>query len=117
MADFAFYYKAFRFVDTRGSFSTQDFRESFSSRAYLEQRLAACFTDDSEEKAFLAQVEVLQSQIKLFIIITHFYWMLWAINMAKVSDIDQTHSFNYFNYGLFRYQQYLKSKQHFSHLY
>lgn len=60
VADFAFYYKAFRFIETKGLvFSEEDLRQSFQSQTYLKERLEASFSDSCEQTAFLEQVESL----------------------------------------------------------
>lgn len=53
-----------------------------------------------EEKADLYK------EVEGFSLVSHFYWGLWALIQAMVSDID----FNYMDYAVLRFEEYKKRK-------
>lgn len=48
----------------------------------------------------------LYKEVEGFSLISHFYWGLWALVQAMVSDID----FNYMDYSILRFEEYKKRK-------
>ncbi|KAI8078200.1 kinase-like domain-containing protein [Gilbertella persicaria] len=51
--------------------------------------------------------EQLFKEVNGFSLASHFYWGLWAMIQAKISDID----FNYMDYAVLRFNEYHKRKQ------
>ena len=63
-------------------------------RSYLEKM-------ESDESP-----EIVYEEVRLFTLAAHYYWCIWALVQAEVSDID----FPYLTYGIKRIKQYYLSK-------
>ncbi|KAI8380906.1 kinase-like domain-containing protein [Radiomyces spectabilis] len=55
----------------------------------------------------IEDLETLYHEVNGFSLASHFYWGLWALVQAMVSDID----FDYMNYAVLRFDEYEKRKQ------
>lgn len=51
--------------------------------------------------------EQLYKEVNGFSLASHYYWGLWAMIQAMVSDID----FNYMDYAVLRFNEYDKRKE------
>lgn len=54
-----------------------------------------------------AEKDHLYKEVEGFSLASHFYWGLWALIQAKVSDID----FDYMSYAVLRFDEYERRKQ------
>ncbi|CAO3649631.1 unnamed protein product [Cunninghamella echinulata] len=59
------------------------------------------------EKPTLKQIDQLYKEVDGFSLASHFYWGLWAMVQAMVSDID----FDYMEYAVLRFDEYDKRKE------
>jgi len=53
------------------------------------------------------KVDLLLNEVKAFVLANHLYWGLWAINQAA---IEGTEGFDYFAYGMNRFNRYFEAK-------
>lgn len=54
-----------------------------------------------------ADKEQLYREVEGFSLASHFYWGLWALIQAKISNID----FDYMEYAVLRFDEYERRKQ------
>lgn len=52
------------------------------------------------------ELEHLYKEVEGFSLASHFYWGIWALIQAKVSDIN----FDYMNYAVLRFNEYERRK-------
>lgn len=52
------------------------------------------------------EVNNLYIEVNAFSLASHFYWTLWGMIQAMVSDID----FNYMEYAVLRFEEYKRRK-------
>ncbi|KAF9107293.1 hypothetical protein BGX27_008800 [Mortierella sp. AM989] len=64
-------------------------------------------SDDSEVSQ--AEVEQLYREVNKFALASHFYWGVWALVQAQLSDID----FDYMSYAVLRFAEYNKRRDEF----
>ena len=60
-------------------------------------------------KNFNLEVEKIFDEVKVCAMLSHYYWILWAVIMSKNSDIN----FDYIHYAYSRYKIYQKLKQNY----
>ncbi|CEG64849.1 hypothetical protein RMATCC62417_01757 [Rhizopus microsporus] len=65
---------------------------------YLTESIGVKPTDEEKEKMYI--------EVNAFSLVSHFYWGLWAMIQAMVSDID----FNYMEYAVLRFNEYYKRR-------
>jgi ethanolamine kinase len=58
------------------------------------------------------ELEQLYLEVNLFALTSHFFWGLWALIQASLSDIQ----FDYMGYAIKRFQRYRDTKQHWFNL-
>lgn len=77
-------------------------------RTYLE---AAASQSEGESKAVVTdeEVEQLYREVNKFALASHFYWGVWALVQAQLSDID----FDYMPYAVLRFNEYFKRRDEF----
>jgi len=55
------------------------------------------------------ELEKLYLEVNMFAAAAHFFWIVWALVQAEISDID----FDYMSYAALRFQEYERLKQLF----
>ncbi|XP_078587897.1 ethanolamine kinase 1-like isoform X1 [Branchiostoma floridae x Branchiostoma japonicum] len=73
-------------------------------RSYLQY-----FHADRPQPVTDREVETLYIQVNKFALASHFFWGLWALIQARFSAID----FDFLDYGILRFNEYLKRKDEF----
>ncbi|CAO3607496.1 unnamed protein product [Cunninghamella blakesleeana] len=64
-------------------------------------------SSNNGEKPTLKQIDQIYKEVDGFSLASHFYWGLWAMIQAMVSDID----FDYMEYAVLRFDEYDKRKE------
>ncbi|KAK3818856.1 MAG: kinase-like domain-containing protein [Benniella sp.] len=66
-------------------------------------------SDGGEDSVSEAELERLYREVNKFALASHFYWGVWALVQAQLSDID----FDYMPYAVLRFNEYFKRRDEF----